>query len=181
MADQTHSNWTIRPATTQDTGALALIGAATFLEAFADVIEGRDIVAHCAKAHSPAAYDGYLAAGGEAWLAESPLGAPVGYALNTRPDLPGMQPDDRELKRIYVLSRWHGSGLAAALMERSVAAAAGHARLLLGVYRHNERALAFYAKHGFVPIAERVFRVGQTDHQDVVLARLLTAPTESRT
>ncbi|MFM5883978.1 MAG: GNAT family N-acetyltransferase [Novosphingobium sp.] len=173
------ADWTIRAATEADAAALALIGAATFLEAFADVIDGADIVAHCAKAHSAAAYRDYLAAGGAAWLAETALGAPVGYALNTPADLPGMQPGDRELKRIYVLSRWHGSGLAAALMNQSLAEAAGHMRLLLGVYRHNERALAFYAKHGFAPIAERVFRVGQTDHQDLVLARPLRAPEES--
>ena len=174
MADETTRNWTIRPATAADAQALALIGSATFLEAFADVIDGADIVAHCARAHSAEAYRGYIADGGAAWLAETPLGAPIGYALNTRPDLPGMQKGDRELKRIYVLSRWHGSGLAATLMERSVAEAAGYARLLLGVYRQNHRALAFYTKQGFVPIAERVFRVGQTDHQDLVLARPLS-------
>ena len=167
-------NWTIRRATSDDCAALALIGATTFLEAFADVIEGADIVAHCAKAHAPQAYRDYLAAGGTAWLAETASGGPIGYALNTVPDLPGMQPGDRELKRIYVLSRWHGTGLAAALMQHALDEASGHPRLLLGVYRQNDRALAFYAKHGFVPIAERVFRVGQTDHQDLVLARPLT-------
>ncbi|MFM5916275.1 MAG: N-acetyltransferase family protein [Novosphingobium sp.] len=165
--------WTIRQASPEDAEALALIGAATFLEAFAEVIEGRDIVAHGATAHSAEAYRKYLANGGAAWLAETALGAPIGYALNTVPDLPGMANGDRELKRIYVLSRWHGSGLAAALMKHSVAEAAGHARLLLGVYKHNERALAFYAKHGFSPIAERTFRVGATDHEDLVLARPL--------
>jgi diamine N-acetyltransferase len=163
--------WTIRQATLDDAEALALIGAATFLEAFAEVIEGRDIVAHGASAHSAEAYRKYMEAGGAAWLAETSLGAPVGYALNTVANLPGMADGDRELKRIYVLSRWHGSGLAAALMEHSIAEAASHARLLLGVYKHNDRALAFYRKHGFAPIAERTFRVGQTDHEDLVLAR----------
>lgn len=164
-------SWTIRQASPDDANALALIGSATFLEAFAEVIEGRDIVAHGASAHSAEAYRKYLASGGAAWLAETSLGAPIGYALNTVPDLPGMQDGDRELKRIYVLSRWHGSGLAAALMERSITEASGYSRLLLGVYKHNERALAFYTKHGFAPIAERTFRVGQTDHEDLVLAR----------
>ena len=176
MAGRASPAWTIRAATADNAGALALIGAATFLEAFAEEIEGSDIVAHCAKAHSAATYRDYLAAGGHAWLAEAALGAPVGYALNTAPDLPGMLPGDRELKRIYVLSRWHGSGLAAALLDHALAAATGHARLLLGVYRQNHRALAFYTKHGFEPIAERVFRVGQTDHQDLVLARSLIMP-----
>ncbi|WP_309623766.1 GNAT family N-acetyltransferase [Novosphingobium sp.] len=171
-------DWNIREADAADAEALALVGAATFLEAFADVIEGKDIVAHCAKAHSAQVYRDYLATGSIAWLAETALGAPIGYALNSAPDLPGMAVGDRELKRIYVLSRWHGSGLAAALMAQSLQEASDHDRLLLGVYRHNHRARAFYAKHGFVTIAERMFRVGETDHHDLVLARLLTA-TES--
>lgn len=167
-------SWTSRPASAADAEALALVGSATFLEAFADIIAGADIVAHCARAHSADTYRAYLCDGGSAWLAETETGAPIGYALNTRPDLPGMQDGDRELKRIYVLSRFHGSGLAAALMAASIKDATGSRRLLLGVYRHNQRALAFYAKNGFSPIAERVFRVGDTDHQDLVLARPLT-------
>src|SRR3546814_11132329 len=66
----------------------------------------------------------------------------------------------RSLKRIYSLSRFHGTGLGAALMERAVAAAEGHRRLLLGVYARNDRALAFYPKQGFADIGTSRFDVG---------------------
>ena len=166
--------WRIREATREDAGALALIGAATFLETFADVLDGAAIVAHCEHAHSRATYEAYLDAGAQAWLAEVEPGlAPVGYALSAEPDLPGARDGDRELKRIYSLSRFHGSGLGAALMAAAVEAAAGHERLLLGVYARNARAIAFYRKQGFEPIGERRFDVGGKLYDDAVLARAL--------
>jgi ribosomal protein S18 acetylase RimI-like enzyme len=105
--------------------------------------------------------------------------APIGYALLARPDLPGVPPDgdDLELKRIYVFSRFHGSGAAAALLEPVLARAeaGGAARLLLGVYAGNGRAIAFYRKSGFEPVGRRRFTVGDRAYDDVVLARPLTA------
>lgn len=168
--------WTIREAEPDDAPALALVGAATFLESFAGILDGAAIVNHCAAAHSDAAYRAYFAAGARAWLAEAqPGGAPIGFALIGMPDLAAAEPGDIELKRIYTLSRFHGSGLGAALMDRAVAAAAAHRRLLLGVYAHNVRALAFYRKHGFGDIATRQFNIGGTLYDDLVLARPIPA------
>lgn|SRR5690606_12299788 len=166
--------WTIREAGGHDAPALALIGAATFLETFAGILDGAAIAAHCAAQHSEAAYRAALASGGRAWLAEAePGGAPVGFALVGKPDLDAAEAGDIELKRIYSLSRFHGSGMGAALMHEVVAAAKGHRRLLLGVYAHNARALAFYRKQGFADIGTRRFNVGGRLYDDRVLARPL--------
>ncbi|MBN8805791.1 MAG: GNAT family N-acetyltransferase [Sphingopyxis terrae] len=146
--------WAIREAGEADAAALALIGAATFLETFAGILDGEAIVGHCAAQHQEAAYRAYLASGARAWLAEA---------------------GDIELKRIYSLSRVHGSGLGAALMRCALHAAAGHRRLLLGVYARNERALAFYRKQGFVDVGTRQFNVGGKFYDDRVLARPLAA------
>ncbi|PAL20450.1 GNAT family N-acetyltransferase [Sphingopyxis sp. GW247-27LB] len=168
--------WTIREAGEDDAAALALIGAATFLETFAGILDGAAIVAHCAAQHEESAYRAWLASGARAWLAEAqPGGAPIGFALVARPDLDAAAEGDIELKRIYSLSRFHGSGLGAALMREAVAAAEGHRRLLLGVYARNERALAFYRKQGFVDIGTRRFNVGGKLYDDRVLARPLAA------
>ncbi|SNS82778.1 Ribosomal protein S18 acetylase RimI [Sphingomonas laterariae] len=169
-------DWQIRPAGQDDIGRLALVGAATFLESFAGILDGAAIVEHCARQHDAGVYARYLQAGASAWLAEAAEGgAPIGYALVTAPDLPGAEPGDLELKRIYTLSRCHGGGLGAALMRHAVdrAAAQGASRLLLGVYGQNARAIAFYRKQGFEQIGERRFRVGHRDYDDVVLARPL--------
>lgn len=169
-------SWRIREAGEGDASALALVGAATFLETFAAILDGDAIIAHCAAQHSDAAYRAYFAAGARAWIAEAqPGGAPVGFALIGAPDLAVARDGDIELKRIYSLSRFHGSGMGAALMEQAVAAASDHRRLLLGVYAHNVRALAFYRKQGFADIGTRQFNVGGKLYDDLVLARPLAA------
>lgn len=167
-------NWTINPASKDDCEHLALIGAATFLETFAGVLAGEDIVTHCQREHSSAAYALQFEKGAVAWLAQlQPGAAPVGFALMAPADLPGMCEGDVELKRIYTLSRFHGTGLGAELMKQVVVAAQsnGARQLLLGVYAENHRAIAFYRKKGFKPIDTRKFNVGGTDYDDVVLAR----------
>jgi ribosomal protein S18 acetylase RimI-like enzyme len=164
--------WTIRPAEAGDADALALVGAATFLETYAGAIDGEGLIAHCGEHHSAAAYRCLLEAGARAWLVEmAPGAAPIGYALACAPELEQAQPGDWELKRIYVLSRFHGTGLSAALLDAVIAAAVGQERLLLGVKNDNHRALRFYRKHGFTEVGTRFFQVGAGRYDDLVLAR----------
>jgi diamine N-acetyltransferase len=74
-----------------------------------------------------------------------------------------------ELWRFYVDKPFHGQGVAAGLMNGAKARAKkrGATSLWLGVWERNERAKAFYAKHGFRRVGSQVFVVGsdpQTDH-----------------
>ncbi|HET8611630.1 MAG TPA: GNAT family N-acetyltransferase [Sphingomonas sp.] len=170
-------DWIVREAHETDAERLALIGSAIFLETFAGILDGAAIVAHCGTAHDAATYRASLRDGAAAWLGETAEGrSPIGYALAAPAALPGAQAGDLELKRIYLLSRFHGGGLGAELMRRAVgwAMRRGARRLLLGVYAGNARAIAFYRKQGFEPIADRRFRVGDRDYDDVVLARPLS-------
>jgi ribosomal protein S18 acetylase RimI-like enzyme len=167
--------WTIRPAEADDADALALVGAATFLDSYAGAIDGKGVIAHCAEHHSADAYRRLLEGGARAWLVElAPGASPIGYALACEPELDQAQPGDWELKRIYVLSRFHGTGISAALLD-TVVAAQGHERLLLGVKNDNHRALRFYRKHGFAEVGTRSFQVGAGRYDDLVLARPLNA------
>lgn len=80
-----------------------------------------------------------------------------------------------ELKRIYLLNRFHGTGLGGRLMATALdsAAHAGFTRMLLGVFGGNARAIAFYARQGYVEAGVRKFRVGANEYDDLVLARAL--------
>lgn len=168
-------HWRLRRAGVADAATLSLVAGATFLEAFAGVLDGADILAHVARHSSPAAFERYLTAGAIATLAVADSGAaPLGYTLLTPPDLPVEPlPGDVELKRIYTLAPSWGSGVGAALIERAVAdaGAAGWRRMLLGVYGGNRRAQRFYEKHGFTAIGTRRFQVGATWHDDLIYAR----------
>jgi len=168
----------VRQAAPPDAAALAVIGAATFLESYAGVVDGGAVVRHCRERHAEAVYAAALDAPEEAlWIAElAPGAAPVGYAHLTAPDLPvETQPHDREIKRIYVLSKLQGSGLGRRLLSAAEehARARGARRLLLGVYKGNAPALAFYDRVGFERIGERDFDVGGVVYEDWVLAKTL--------
>ena len=171
------TDWRLRRAGPGDAAAAALVAGATFLEAFAGVLEAADIVAHVAAKSNADAFARWIDdPGSVVMLAEAASGgAPVGYSVLTAPDdLPvELYSDDIELKRIYVLAPFHGGGVGPALMARALAdaAALGRGRVLLGVYGGNVRAQRFYAKQGFAVVGERRFRVGTTWHDDLVFAR----------
>ncbi len=170
-----NGNFTIYKAGRAEISSLAAIGAATFLESFADILDGDAIMTHCKAEHSEERYAAYFDKGSDAWIAAAGVGgAPIGYALTAQPDLPGTKiyDSDRELKRIYTFSRFHGSGLGLALLEKAIAhCPAATTRLLLGVYEGNIRAIRFYEKHGFQSIGTREFQVGHKIYHDLVLAK----------
>ncbi|ABI78651.1 acetyltransferase, GNAT family [Hyphomonas neptunium ATCC 15444] len=172
------SEITIRRAQAHDAERLAHIGVATFIDSYVFDIDGDAIIAHCTGQHSLKVYAKYLADPAcSVWLAEyAATGAPIGYAVNCPPDLPlPLEPGDIELKRIYVLSRFHGSGTGPRLMEAAIddARQRGAPRLLLGTYEDNHRAIAFYTKAGFALAGTRQFQVGEKVYDDIVLARRL--------
>lgn len=183
----------LRRATPEDTEALALLGAATFLEAFTWMLPGADIVTHCTHHHTPEAYRTYLAKSDtRITLAVTAGGAPVGYAMLTTPDLPSfdVHPGDLELKRIYLFSRFRsartpvldpagqtipGLRLGQALMDAALAdaRALNATRLLLGTHEGNQRAIAFYRRNDFAEAGTRTFQVGSQCCCDLIFARNL--------
>lgn len=171
-------DWRLRRATVADAPAVAMVAAASFLETFAGILPGEDIVAHCAR--NSAAEKFAVWADDPAsvvTVAEHPDGlAPVGYSLLTTPDLPiDPLPGDVELRRIYTLSLTRGTGLGHRLMALALddAAALGAKRVLLGVLGTNVRARSFYEREGFILAGTRRFNVGAGWYDDVIYARAL--------
>jgi ribosomal protein S18 acetylase RimI-like enzyme len=176
---------TLRRATPDDDAMLALVGAATFLEAFTWMLPGADILAHAAKSHTPEAYAKYLAAPDtRITLAVTGDDAPVGFAMLTAPELPSIPTfaDDIELKRIYLFSRFRNAPVTGstlrpgqALMDAAIAdaLALGRTRLLLGTHAGNDRAIAFYRRNGFTEAGTRTFLVGTQQCCDLIFAKAL--------
>ncbi len=170
----------IKRAWPGDDAALAAVGAATFLETFAGLVDGAHILAHCAREHAAGRYAEWLASPDYAlWLAVAePGAAPVGYAMLAPPqNMPVAEPrkDDLEIKRIYVLSRFHGTGAGIALMDAALAEAKARmaGRVLIGVKDDNARAIAFYRKSGFEDAGTRTFSVGGGTYSDLLFAKPL--------
>ncbi len=164
----------LRRATVADAAKLSLVGGASFLESFAHDHPGDALVAHVAERHDAALYRRWLADPEWAlWIVEEAEGAPIGYAMLGPPELPGCAPGDLELKRIYILHRWHGTGLGGALYRavETEARTRGATRLILAVYKQNIAAQGFYSRQGFAEIDRTVFMVGDVPFEDLVVAK----------
>lgn len=163
----------IRRAGPDDVAALSLIGAATFVETYAHMIGIADMIAHVGATNSVDAWRGFARDPDAAiWIAEMPkTAAPLGYALLTSPDLPiELHAEDIELRRIYLLSKWHGGGAGRRLIEQAIgyARAMGKRRFLIGVYSENTGAIGFYRRMGCELVGTRSFQVGDTIFNDLI-------------
>jgi ribosomal protein S18 acetylase RimI-like enzyme len=95
----------------------------------------------------------------------------VGYAMLIR----DVDEARVELSKMYVLPEQHGSGVATALMNAALAAAAasGAESVWLGVNQKNERAQRFYTKSGFTVTGTRTFQLGPHTEHDYVMVRAM--------
>ena len=78
-----------------------------------------------------------------------------------------------ELSKLYVLADFHGQGVAAKLMDATLAVAVewGATRVWLGVNKQNLRAQRFYIKRGFAINGTRIFRLGEHVEDDYLMVR----------
>ncbi len=168
----------LRRATVEDAAMMAVVGTATFLEAYTWALPGADIVDFCTQNHTAEAYARYLAKPDtRITLAVTGQDAPVGYAMICAPDLEGfeLREGDTELKRIYLFSRFRPGGNGQRLMDAALADARemGCRRMLLGTNAGNARAIAFYRRNGFTEVGTRTFVVGVQHCCDAIFGREL--------
>jgi ribosomal protein S18 acetylase RimI-like enzyme len=88
---------------------------------------------------------------------------------------PAPRPGAMELQQIYVLSPWHGRGVAEKLMTWALdtARATGAPEIYLAVFDHNTRAKRFYSRHGFYEVGRCTFQLGDQIDDDRVWRRAL--------
>jgi GNAT superfamily N-acetyltransferase len=91
--------------------------------------------------------------------------------LPVSPDRPA-----QELRQLYLLKRWHGSGIATVLMDWALEEARrqGTEELYLTVYKDNLRAKAFYRRYGFDYVKPYAFMVGEQADEDEIWRASLT-------
>lgn len=165
----------IRPATPGDASTLAELGERTFRETFQPLYEPADFEAFLAGTYGEALQRAELADPSRPALLLEVDGVPSGFAQvrldHGESGVPGVRPG--ELQRIYLLQAAQGGGRGAALMGacESLVRERGADVFWLGVWEHNARALAFYARHGFREVGEHLFRIGNRVDRDLLLAK----------
>lgn len=168
---------TIRHASPADAAGLAELAARTFEDTFAPHNDPEDLKLYLAQAYGPVQQSRELADPNVATLLLEAGCQFAGYAQLRHGPAPDCVTGEApiELWRFYIAREHHGQGLAQRLM-RQVELEAEQAQactLWLGVWEHNERAKAFYAKHGFVDVGAHVFTLGNDPQTDRLMARAL--------
>lgn len=160
-----------RDATPADARALDALFRQSFADTFAHLYDPRDLAAFFAR-FTPEAWRAELADPAVAVRIAEADGATVGFCKVGPVTLPVAAPEDAiELRQLYVLKPWQGHGIAAALMDWTLAEAErrGAASLYLSVYVDNHRARRFYARYGFVYAGRYDFMVGSHADEDHVM------------
>lgn len=172
--------FTIRVAMPDDVPALSRLGERTFREAFGAFNRAEDMDAYVAATYDRERQRRDLADPARHTLVAERAGELIAFAQLRAGPPPACVtgPTPMELLRFYVDGPWHGQGVAQALMRETVAAAVRHgARTLwLAVWERNARAIAFYAKQGWVDVGSQPFKLGGDEQSDRIMARPLAGP-----
>jgi ribosomal protein S18 acetylase RimI-like enzyme len=169
----------IRKATRFDAAPLSRLAESTFRETFAAGNTAENMALHCRASYQEEIQAGEIADPMMVTLLADLEQELLGFAQlrwgSAPPCVAGNAPG--EILRIYVLSDWHGRGIAQALIAACLEElkARGSDVVWLGVWERNPRAIAFYRKIGFVERGEHVFPVGDDPQRDIVMARVIHA------
>ncbi|WP_118951792.1 GNAT family N-acetyltransferase [Taibaiella helva] len=84
--------------------------------------------------------------------------------------------DSLEVERIYVDKSYKGLGIGRLLMDKAFALAKtqGCSVVWLGVWEHNEAAIAFYRKLGLEPFDTHLFYLGDDRQTDILMRVVLS-------
>jgi len=168
----------IRRGTPSDSELLAEIGAETFSDTFGPYNTPEDMRMYLAIAFAPGIQAAELADPLSVFLVAEVRHECVGYARlrEGRPSLPLHANRPIEIIRFYARSRWIGRKVGASLMEACLHESLRRDcdQIWLDVWEENERAIAFYARWGFVEVGRQAFVLGADVQNDLIMARSVT-------
>ena len=163
----------IRRAGEADAASLAEFAARVFVETFGPDNTAADVDAYVAKTYGVALQTREIADPHIVTLLVEEEGTLIGFAQMR------IDRDAVEIARFYVDRAWHGRGVAQRLMDACCAIARdlAVARIWLGVWERNARAIAFYEKCGFRDIGSQPFLLGTDLQTDRVMELQITTPS----
>jgi ribosomal protein S18 acetylase RimI-like enzyme len=169
----------IRRVSIDDVNALSKIARQTFFDTFTGTCTEADMLSFLDRHYNEEQLSKELLDTGTFCFFAEAGGVPVGYLhfkedYNSFPEIKKWKA--LELKRIYVLKEYQGSGIAQKLMDLilNFAAEKKYEVVWLGVWENNLRAQKFYGKYGFENSGHtHDFPIGNTPQTDVWLWKFL--------
>jgi diamine N-acetyltransferase len=167
----------IRPAVTEDAPQIASLSRRTFFDSFAKFNSKENMDKFMAEQFSIEFLEAEVKDGSNIFLLAYLDDELVGYAKMTDKHKPEGLEDVAiiELCRIYTEQWTIGQGIGKSLMLEcfEIAKAKGKKIIWLGVWQHNEIAIAFYKKFGFEKFGTHIFMLGDDPQTDWLLKRNL--------
>ena len=164
-----------RAPTPDDAKAIAELFIDSFRDTFGHLYKPDDLASFL-EAVTPERFCNEIGDERFEFVLATEAGKLAGFVKLGPPELPvETPPDSIELCQLYVLKEWHGTGVAAELMERALAAAErrGARHMQLSVYVDNHRARRFYERFGFEAVGRYDFMVGSHADDDLVLRHVI--------
>jgi len=162
---------TYRDGAIGDIAAIDRVFRQSFCDTFAHLYRDEDLQSFLAK-FTPTAWAREIGSRDYAFRLAEADGEIVGYVKLGPSSLPVEQAGPAiELRQLYVLKQWHGSGIARELTQWALdeARRRGGKELLLTVYTNNHRARRFYERYGFEEVGPYSFIVGEQADQDIIM------------
>jgi len=164
----------LRRAVTGDAPSLSVLAERTFRDAFGTRNSPENMDLHCARMFGSEIQQREIEDRGLITTIAEAEQRMIGFSQLMRSSAHASVVASRpaEIRRLYVVSEWHGRGVARLLMQDALDTATreGCDVLWLGVWEHNPKAMAFYKKFGLEIVGTNAFMLGQDRQRDLVMS-----------
>lgn len=160
-----------REAAPEDAAHLAQLARRTFTDTFGHLYTPENLALFL-ETHVEEKWRAELGSPDFAIRVAETDGLPVAFVKLGPPSLPfEAERPSIELRQLYVLKGWHGTGISHALMEWALEEARRRRaeEVYLSVFVDNHRARRFYERYGFTFVAPYAFMVGSHADEDHIL------------
>ncbi len=176
-AARADAGWLLRPAVRDDALCLSVLAMQVFLDTYATAGIRPSLAREVLSAYSQAAFAAAIADARSAVVVAALDDHLIGFAQLTFGAGHDLAPAgvQAELLRLYVQEPFTGRQLGTRLLARAerLAVGAGADVLWLTPWVHNRRALAFYARRGYVDHGLTRFTFEDESHDNRLLAKML--------
>lgn len=163
----------IRRAVPTDAARLAELARRSFVAVFEDEQQAENAALAAAEIFSDAQIRAELADSTSTFIWAEQAGIPAGYAkLRRDTDVDCISsPRPVQLERMYAETDQIGLGIGKLLLHTAIkiVQSEGYQTLWGSVWEHNDRAIEFYRRQGFVEVGSNEFMLGRERQTDVIM------------
>ncbi len=172
-----YSTISVRYVIASEAEFIAELSRQTFYETFASQNTRENMNRFMQEQFSMEKLVSEVSAPGNTFLLAFEKELPVGYAmLREGKNPPELDPEPAlEIARIYAVRSSVGKGVGRSLMQKCIEIAEERNKKIiwLGVWEHNQLAIGFYLKWGFVKFATHIFLLGDDPQTDWLMKKEL--------